>query len=321
MPMKSLCKAGLFTRANQGVYALNHSRSDLSFCRTPAIAFAHSPGSSDSTTNDLPDGTVHSASPNPEFPLTRMGRPADNASNAVKPKPSVLEGMMQRSTSQNNSFNLSLLCTNFLTFFGCSVHYLNPLATVILSDNLGLLTKLCTMTQHKVNDKVSWWETQPFKRITEACKFLGFQDGNIADCGTRRVTSTPECLANRMASCLLMVDKPPIDELHSLPRRVTFKAVPDGTDLFHFVHGHQTWSEYLVHMERDGAWGDHVILCATANYFETCIRVVSSLSHRNDNLLLSVNKTPSAKDNDLPKMKHGVGNTGRRLWIKTVNDD
>ena len=25
------------------------------------------------------------------------------------------------------------------------------------------------------------------------------------------------------------------------------------------------------------------------------------------NLLLSVNKTPSAKDNDLPKMKHGVG--------------
>ena len=33
----------------------------------------------------------------------------------------------------------------------------------------------------------------------------------------------------------------------------------------HFVHGHQTWTEYLVHMEQDGAWGDHVILCAAAN--------------------------------------------------------
>ena len=35
-------------------------------------------------------------------------------------------------------------------------------------------------------------------------------------------------------------------------------------------------------MEQDGAWGDHVILCAAANYFKTCIRVVSSLSHSND---------------------------------------
>ena len=61
-----------------------------------------------------------------------------------------------------------------------------------------------------------------------------------------------------------------------------FLLQPDGTDLFHFVHGHQTWTEYLVHMEQDGAWGDHVILCAAANYFETCIRVVSSLSHSND---------------------------------------
>ena len=31
------------------------------------------------------------------------------------------------------------------------------------------------------------------------------------------------------------------------------------------------------------------------------------------NLLPSVNYTPSAKDNDLPKMKHGVGNTGRYM--------
>ena len=38
-------------------------------------------------------------------------------------------------------------------------------------------------------------------------------------------------------------------------------------------------------MEQDGAWGDHVILCAAANYFETCIRVVSSLSHSNDAII------------------------------------
>ena len=30
-------------------------------------------------------------------------------------------------------------------------------------------------------------------------------------------------------------------------------------------------------MEQDGAWGDHLILCAAANCFETCIHVVSSL--------------------------------------------
>ena len=35
-------------------------------------------------------------------------------------------------------------------------------------------------------------------------------------------------------------------------------------------------------MEQDGVWGDHVILCAAANYFQTCIRVVSSLSLSND---------------------------------------
>ena len=31
------------------------------------------------------------------------------------------------------------------------------------------------------------------------------------------------------------------------------------------------------------------------------------------NLLLSMSLTPPAKDNDLPKMKHGVGNTDRHM--------
>ena len=52
---------------------------------------------------------------------------------------------------------------------------------------------------------------------------------------------------------------------------------PDGTDLCHFVHGHETWADYLTYMKQDGAWGDHLILCAAANCFKTCIHVVSSL--------------------------------------------
>ena len=30
-------------------------------------------------------------------------------------------------------------------------------------------------------------------------------------------------------------------------------------------------------MEKDGTWGDHVILHAAANCYKTCIRVISSL--------------------------------------------
>ncbi|XP_022806302.1 G-protein coupled receptor GRL101-like, partial [Stylophora pistillata] len=61
--------------------------------------------------------------------------------------------------------------------------------------------------------------------------------------------------------------------------------LPNGTNLFHFVHGHQSWADYLTYMEQDGAWGDHVILCAAANCYKTCIRVVSSLNASHDVIL------------------------------------
>ncbi|XP_022777913.1 OTU domain-containing protein DDB_G0284757-like [Stylophora pistillata] len=61
--------------------------------------------------------------------------------------------------------------------------------------------------------------------------------------------------------------------------------LPNGTTLFHFVHGHQSWADYLTYVEQDGAWGDHVILCATANCYKTCIRVVSSLNASHDVIL------------------------------------
>ncbi|CAH3170743.1 unnamed protein product, partial [Porites lobata] len=73
------------------------------------IAFAQSLGSSDSTTQLEPCGTFLKASPNPEFPLTSTGRPADKASRAARPKPSVRDGITARSTSQNNSASFSLL--------------------------------------------------------------------------------------------------------------------------------------------------------------------------------------------------------------------
>ena len=44
---------------------------------------------------------------------------------------------------------------------------------------------------------------------------------------SKRVTSRCMCSANSIASCLFMVDKPPIDELHSLAKRVTLNAVSD----------------------------------------------------------------------------------------------
>ena len=48
------------------------------------------------------------------------------------------------------------------------------------------------------------------------------------------------------------------------------------------MDGYQSWADYLTDMERDGTWGDHVILCAAANCYETCIHVISSLPQQSD---------------------------------------
>ncbi|CAH3140169.1 unnamed protein product, partial [Porites lobata] len=58
--------------------------------------------------------------------------------------------------------------------------------------------------------------------------------------------------------------------------------LPDGTELFHFVDGYPSWDAYLTSMMVDGTWGDHVILHGAANFFQTCIHVISSLPHRHD---------------------------------------
>ncbi|XP_066020593.1 protein NLRC5-like isoform X2 [Pocillopora verrucosa] len=56
-----------------------------------------------------------------------------------------------------------------------------------------------------------------------------------------------------------------------------FPNLPDGTELFKFVHGYPSWSDYLRIMAQDGTWGDHVILHTAANCYKTRIRVISSL--------------------------------------------
>ena len=50
----------------------------------------------------------------------------------------------------------------------------------------------------------------------------------------------------------------------------------DGTHLFNFVSEYRSWADYLRSMASDGTWGDHIILHAAADYFNTCILVISS---------------------------------------------
>lgn len=63
---------------------------------------------------------------------------------------------------------------------------------------------------------------------------------------------------------------------------ILFFSQPDGTDLFNFTPGYTSWTAYLDKMAEDGTWGDHVILLAAANHFNTPIRVISSLPGHED---------------------------------------
>ena len=62
-----------------------------------------------------PNGIFNKASPNPDFRLTRTGRPVDKASRPVNPKPSVLEGITTRSAWQNTFIKSSRLSKNART--------------------------------------------------------------------------------------------------------------------------------------------------------------------------------------------------------------
>lgn len=70
---------------------------------------------------------------------------------------------------------------------------------------------------------------------------------------------------------------------------------PGGTDLFNFTHGYPSWPSYLEDMAKDGVWGDHVVLVAAANVYETPIRVISSLP-AHDEILIFPKDPPAGTD-------------------------
>jgi len=65
-----------------------------------------------------------------------------------------------------------------------------------------------------------------------------------------------------------------------------FLLQPDGTDLFHFVDGYSSWNAYLTIMKANGTLGDHVLLFDAANYFATCIHVISSLPRHHHDVMI-----------------------------------
>lgn len=58
-----------------------------------------------------------------------------------------------------------------------------------------------------------------------------------------------------------------------------FHTKRDETPLFNFVSGYSSWADYLQSMSKDGTWGDHLVLLAAANCYQTPIRVISSLGN------------------------------------------
>ena len=60
---------------------------------------------------------------------------------------------------------------------------------------------------------------------------------------------------------------------------IVFVFQHEGTSLLNFVSGYPSWHEYLESMAKDGTWGDHVVLFAAANHFQTPICIISSLDH------------------------------------------
>ena len=66
---------------------------------------------------------------------------------------------------------------------------------------------------------------------------------------------------------------------------------PDGTDLLNFTDEYPSWPCYLEEMAKSGTWGDHVILVAASNAYDTPICIVSSLPDRDD---VIINPDPPA---------------------------
>lgn len=78
---------------------------------------------------------------------------------------------------------------------------------------------------------------------------------------------------------------------------------PNGTDLFNFIHGCESWPFYLGKMSQRGTWGDNVILQAAANKYNTPICVVSSLQDHDD-IIISPDPPPPCHSTDALVVGH-----------------
>jgi hypothetical protein len=54
----------------------------------------------------------------------------------------------------------------------------------------------------------------------------------------------------------------------------------NGTELFSFVNGHQSWEAYLSSMSRSGTWGDHLVLRAASEMLRMRLLIISSVNLR-----------------------------------------
>lgn len=73
-----------------------------------------------------------------------------------------------------------------------------------------------------------------------------------------------------------------------------FSCQGDGTEQLKVPPGYESLSDYLEEMGKDGTWGDNIMLQAAADCYERPIKVITSLPHNEETLIMPV--TVSAKD-------------------------
>lgn len=73
---------------------------------------------------------------------------------------------------------------------------------------------------------------------------------------------------------------------------ILFSFQADGKEL---VHSYESSSDYLQKMRKDGTWGDHLILQAAADCYKRPIKVISSVPHSEEPLII---KPVSISDED-----------------------
>ena len=69
---------------------------------------------------------------------------------------------------------------------------------------------------------------------------------------------------------------------------VIFPSQADGTPYFKFTHGYKRWLDYLEDKGKDRTWGDNIMLKAAAILYRWPIKVITSLPHNKEILIMPV---------------------------------